>query len=187
MSTNPIESAFHELISLLKETKADYLLIGGLAVLASGQPRMTQDIDLILFIEKAGLPAFLKKAGKKFQVNPQKAIYGAKTRGAFTIAFRKVPVDVIIASTELERSALSRKVSLKLFGRMVPMPSPEDLILLKLIPGRTKDLADVEAIVARQGPFLDKKYLRRWAEKIGDMAEDMRILRQLKSLKVIDG
>jgi hypothetical protein len=60
MSINPIESAFHELISLLKETKTDYLLIGGLAVLASGQPRMTQDIDLILFIEKTGLPAFLK-------------------------------------------------------------------------------------------------------------------------------
>ncbi|HJT25313.1 MAG TPA: hypothetical protein VJ873_12105, partial [bacterium] len=63
--------------------------------------------------------------------------------------------------------------------------SPEDLILLKLIPGRTKDLADVEAIVARHGGSLDKKYLRSWAEKIGDMAEDMRILRQLKNLKAI--
>src|SRR5258708_38775875 len=86
MPINPIESAFHELISLLKETKTDYLLIGGFAVLASGEPRMTQDIDLILFIEKANLPAFLKKAGRKFQVNQKTAVYGAQTTGACTIA-----------------------------------------------------------------------------------------------------
>lgn len=185
MSANPIEAAFHELISLLKISKTDYLLIGGLAVLASGEPRMTQDIDLILFVDRNGVPEFLKKAGKKFQVNSKSALYGAKTRGSFSFTFKKVPIDVIIASTDLERSALGRKISAKLFGKSVNLPSPEDLILLKLIPGRTKDLADVEAIVDRQGPALDKKYLRHWAEKIGDMAEDARILRQLKNLKAI--
>lgn len=185
MSANPIEAAFHELISLLKIAKTDYLLIGGLAVLASGEPRMTQDIDLILFLDKAYLPEFLKKAGKKFRFNPKSVHYGAKTRGAFTIIFREVPVDIIIASTEFEKSALNRKIKTKLFGKAINLPSPEDLILLKLIPGRTKDLADVEAIVARHGGSLDKKYLRSWAEKIGDMAEDMRILRQLKNLKAI--
>ena len=185
MSINPLESAFRGLILLLQETGTDYLLIGGLAVLASGEPRMTQDIDLILFIEKTDLPWFLEKAGKKFKVNPRTAIYGARTRGAFSFSYRNVPVDVIVASTDLERSALKRKIRVRLFGRKVNLPSPEDLILLKLIPGRTKDLADVEAIVARQGASLDKKYLRQWGERLADMAEDTRVLRQLKGLKVI--
>ncbi len=185
MSTNPIESAFHALIDLLQKSKTDYLVIGGLAVLASGEPRMTQDIDLILFIKKADLLPFLKKASKTLKVNSKSALYGAKTRGAFSLACRNVPVDVILASTELERSALTRKISARLFGRKVNLPSPEDLILLKLIPGRTKDLADVEAIVSRKGPLLDRKYLRKWGEEISDMAEDTRVLRQLKNLKLV--
>lgn len=56
----------------------------------------------------------------------------------------------------------------------------EDLILLKLIPGRPKDLLDVESICLRQGGRLDIDYLTRWARTICDESEDFRILRQLK-------
>ena len=44
--------------------------------------------------------------------------------------------------------------------------APEDLILLKLIASRRKDLADIEEIVTIC-QSLDMPYLRQWASKLG--------------------
>ncbi|MBL9000831.1 MAG: hypothetical protein JNK25_06810 [Phycisphaerae bacterium] len=44
--------------------------------------------------------------------------------------------------------------------------SPEDIILLKLIASRRKDLADIEDITAACAD-LDVEYLRSWAVDLG--------------------
>lgn len=49
---------------------------------------------------------------------------------------------------------------------VVYVVSPEDLILLKLLAHRPRDLADVGDILFTQGT-LDEAYLRKWAEELG--------------------
>jgi len=56
------------------------------------------------------------------------------------------------------------------------------LILLKIVPGRLKDLADVENIAKRNAGKLDEKYILDWAMKLSDEAEDLRIYRRVKRL-----
>ena len=86
------------------------------------------------------------------------------------------------ASTALETTAFERRIEIKVYGTKGFFPTPEDLILLKLIPGRAKDIADVEGLIARHGDKLDKEYLKAWAMKLCDEAEDMRIWTVLEEL-----
>jgi hypothetical protein len=51
-----------------------------------------------------------------------------------------------------------------MFDVEVPIASPEDLIILKLIANRRQDLLDVESILRRCLWTLDQKYFREWLE-----------------------
>jgi predicted nucleotidyltransferase len=47
------------------------------------------------------------------------------------------------------------------------LPTPEDLIIMKAVAHRQKDLADIQAIAASH-PNLDKARIQFWVEQFGD-------------------
>lgn len=170
-------------IYFLEEQKIDYFLLGGLAVASLGEPRFTFDLDLDVFLSKNEVPSFLEKAKKvHFRFKKKGVLETVETFGTFRCFFQSLQVDFILASTELEKSALKRRKKMPLFGKKVWFPSPEDLLLLKIIPGRAKDLMDAESIVLRQGRNLDTAYLKNWVQKISDEAENYRVLHTLQKL-----
>jgi len=178
-----LDKLFLKTISFLEKQKIPYLIIGGLAVGVLGEPRMTQDIDLIIFILKDFVSKLLDKVKNEgYSVNKKLALKEAYQKGTFRIEYKRLWVDMIISSTEFENSALKRKKQITLFGKKVNFPSPEDLILLKIIPGREKDILDAKTVIERHGNKLDKKYLELWAQKLSDEAEDMRIWNTLKKI-----
>lgn len=183
MPESNLDQAYLRIIDFLEKVKVPYLIIGGLAIGVIGEARVTQDIDLIIFIKKNELETFLKKASKNgFAFEEQKVLDDAKETGAIRLYYKDVWIDIILSSTELEESALTRRKVIKLFKRRACFPSPEDLILLKLIPGRKKDILDTESIVIRHGENLDREYLEYWAQKICDEMEDMRVWKELQEL-----
>ena len=178
-----LDKLFVKTINFLEKQKIPYLIIGGLAVGVLGEPRMTQDIDLIIFIPKNDLPKLLDKIKKDgFSVNKKIALKDAYQKGTFRMDFEGLWVDLIISSTEFENSAFKRKIKTELFGKRVYFPSPEDLVLLKVVPGREKDLLDARTIIERHKGKLDKKYIESWAQKLSDEAEDLRIWNTTKKL-----
>ncbi|MEK7477446.1 MAG: hypothetical protein AAB152_17630 [Candidatus Coatesbacteria bacterium] len=143
-------------------------------------------MDLILFLPRGRLLDFLDLAARRgFEVHRRRALADAKERGACSIGFGAVPVDIILASTDLEESAWIRRRRAKLFGRVANVPSAEDLILLKIIPGRPRDLEDARSIALSAGARLDRRYLRTWTERLCDRAEDMRMLRDMERLGIL--
>ena len=44
--------------------------------------------------------------------------------------------------------------------------SPEDLILLKVLAARPRDIGDIEDVLLAQGD-LDEAYMRQWAKELG--------------------
>jgi predicted nucleotidyltransferase len=78
--------------------------------------------------------------------------------------------------------ACERRKEIPLYGIKAFFPTPEDLILLKIIPGRDKDLLDAKNIVLRHKGKLDINYLKKWAEVFSDEAQDMRICNLLNKL-----
>lgn len=105
-----------------------------------------------------------------------------KETGTFQIHYGELHIDFLIASTEFEKNALHRKQQIKVYDAYASFPTPEDLILFKIIPARYIDLADIENIAIWYKGKLDKKYLLNWAMKLSDEAQDMRIYEVLKKL-----
>ena len=101
-----------------------------------------------------------------------------------TLRFKRGPfqLDIILASLPFESAALERAQRKRLFGRLVPLPTPEDLLLFKVLAGRDKDLHDAVGIARRHLARLDRRYLERSINQVCDLAEDLTAKRQLEAV-----
>lgn len=177
------EQSVAGVLGFLHSEKIRYFVLGGVAVVLVGEPRSTLDLDLDLQIRFSRLPSFLRRAEEAgFQFEKRTVSYQARERGTFRMHWGRLPVDAILASTPLEREAFRRSQKTELYGQPIYLPTPEDLLLLKIVPGRPKDLIDAEGIVLRHGKRLDREYLEMWARRLCDEAEDMRIWKILQRL-----
>ncbi len=178
-----LEDVYKKVVTFLNNGKYKYLIIGGIAAGTIGEPRITADVDIDINISKKDISIFLDKAKEAgFNVIKARCLDSVERTGVFQIHYEDFHIDFIIASTELEKEAFERAKTLKLYGIRAFFPSPEDLILLKIIPGRDKDLLDAKSIVLRHKGKLDTQYLKSWAMKLCEEAQDMRIANDLNKL-----
>lgn len=178
-----LEDVFVKLVSFLNKEKFEYIIIGGMAAAVLGEPRVTGDIDVDILLDKDNISDFLEKAKKAgFKIDKQRSTERAAKTSIFQIDYEDYRVDLIIASIDLEKDAFKRKKAITMYGVKAFFPTAEDLILLKIVPGRPKDLIDVENIAVRHKGKLDIKYLTKWAQKLSDEMQDMRIYNTLQKL-----
>ena len=182
MNSN-LDHALLKIISILEEEEFDYLIIGGLATSILGEARVTHDIDILISLHEKNLESFLKIIQKKgFQCNIQKINRSIETRGVFQIIYNNVHLDFIIGQMPFEQEAFKRKQRIKLFDRQASFPTEEDLILLKLISRREKDILDIKNIIVRHKKKLDAVYLKKWAKIISRDFRSSTIYNQLIQL-----
>lgn len=164
----------------LEEQSVRYLVIGGLAVVVVGEPRTTADADAIVFVSPEQCEELIRQASES-GFDLQEEVETARLRETGTVRFRKgrFQIDLITASLPFEDVALQRAHRHKLFGLHLPFPTPEDLLLFKILAGRDKDLLDAEGIVRRHAARLDTEYLQNTLRSICEMAEDMTPLNRL--------
>lgn len=178
-----LEEVYKKTVSFLNKNGFNYLVIGGIAAGVFGEPRITGDVDFCVFTKKSGIKDFLNKAEKdNFKFDRKEVLKSVEETGTFKIWHGDFHIDFIIASTEFEKSAFQRKQKIVFQNIEAFFPSPEDLIISKIIPGRPQDKVDAEKIVVRNFNQLDIKYLQNWAQKLSDEAEDLRIWNTLEKL-----
>ena len=178
-----LEEVYKRVVTFLNAEKYKYLIIGGIAAGTLGEPRVTGDVDVDIMMDQEHIPDFLDKVKKAgFKVSKKKCIRRAEQTGTFQINYGDFHVDFIISSTDLEQQAFKRRKTIKLYGIKAFFPTPEDLIIFKIIPGRKQDLLDAERVAQRHEGKLDTEYLKTWARKLSDQAEDMRIWNELDRL-----
>jgi len=174
---------YKKIVNFLNSNSYSYFVIGGIAAGTVGEPRFTADVDVDIVINKEDVPDFLSKAAEAgFKVPVKKCLKSVDQFGVFQISLGDYHIDFIIASTDLEEQAYKRRKSIQLHGVKAFFPSPEDLILMKIIPGREKDLLDAKGVIIRHTGKLDLQYLETWAMKLCDEARDMRIWQKLNKL-----
>lgn len=92
--------------------------------------------------------------------------------GALRFRQELFQLDLITASLPFEELALERASRHELFGVSLPFPSPENLILLKILAGRDKDLLDAIRVARRHRDRLDVSYIEMTLRAICEAAED---------------
>src|SRR5439155_18952895 len=85
-------------------------------------------------------------------------------------------VDILLQRDEHDAAAFGRRRRKRLDGKYLWFPSPEDLLLQKLKVGRPQDMVDATSIVSCNRGKLDRRYLTRWATRLGIVAELSHVL-----------
>jgi hypothetical protein len=177
------ELLLSKIAECLNEAKVDYMVIGGQAVLLHGEPRLTKDIDITLGVDTDQLPIILGLiAGLKLKLLIDDHEAFVKDTKVLPVAEDSsgIRVDFIFSSSEFEKTAIGRIVTIQ-YGKIpVKFASAEDLIILKVFSGRPKDIEDVKSILIKN-PKLDRVYIAKWLCEF-DKALDTSYLNSFKAI-----
>jgi hypothetical protein len=174
MAWNEFDDFCRFAFRFLEQRGTPYLVIGGLAVVAVGEPRTTADADAIVFVSTAEAETLIRDAADAgFDLRVETELARLVNTGTMRFRRGRFQIDLITASLPFEETALARATRYELFGMPLPFPSPEDLILLKVLAGRDKDMLDAAGVARRHGKNLDLGYLHRTLGPICELAEDM--------------
>lgn len=130
-----------------------WYLFGAQAVQVWGLPRLSVDVDVTVRLgsgDALSLVDGLRGAGFDLRV-PDAEDFVRRTRVLpFVHRPTRVPVDVVLAGPGPEEEFLSRARLVRIADADVPVISPEDLVVTKILAGRPKDLEDVRGILRCQ-------------------------------------
>jgi hypothetical protein len=139
------------------------MIFGGQAVLLYGDVRLTEDIDVTLALSPYDAEPFLAvlvNAGFKVLVDDPSAFL----RETFVLPVldpdSDIRIDLVFTSSEYERQAIDRATIVLIDGAPVAYISKEDLVVVKTIAGRARDLDDIKSVLDRQ--VVDQEYIRGW-------------------------
>jgi hypothetical protein len=162
----------------LESIGCEYFIGGSLASSLQGEPRATNDIDLVVAMMPHRVRAFAEQLGPEFEVD-QDMLRDALTRGSCANIFylpmvTKIDIFALGASPydEVEFSR-RRKVRVRASGEELFIKAPEDTVLRKLLWYReggevsSKQWRDVVEVLRVSGAEINHQYVAMWAEKLG--------------------
>jgi len=139
---------YKDMLHALSEEKARFLLVGAYALAAHGYPRATMDIDIWVMPSPHNADAVLRalhRFGAPLHNLTKEDLQRDGTVFQIGVAPRRI--DIITAASGLQfEETYQRSLSVNIEGIEVHIPSIDDLICNKKASGRTRDLADAEAL-----------------------------------------
>jgi len=159
--------------NILDDLKIPYAVTGGLAVSILGRIRTTLDIDVIVELPQAKVPALtkaLKQISDLTYVDEETALRAVERTGEFNFLHIESGIKVdffVLGSDAFSKEKIGRRRPHTINGQSVYLVSPEDLILSKLPWNKqtesSRQLEDVESILAIQ-KNLNRPYLEKWSK-----------------------
>jgi hypothetical protein len=164
-----------EIIKVFEKLAIPYLVTGSVASMAYGEPRLTNDIDVVAEIHLSHIPTLVAAFPKEDYYIDEEMIQKAINQiGQFNIIHPAsgLKVDVIIKQdTPFDQSRFERGRKIFPGGHQANFASPEDVIIKKMeyyqLGGSEKHLRDIAGIFKISGDSVDREYISRWADELG--------------------
>jgi len=153
---------YEEVFRELGRQKVRYMVIGGMAIVLHGIVRLTADLDIMIDLRRENvlkLVSAMENLGYTPRVpvdardfadaEKRKTWIKEKNMEVFSFFDPKTPlhlVDVLVKEPLDFEEAYARKVTVEAAGILIPVVSIKDLITLKQIPKREKDLDDLKSL-----------------------------------------
>lgn len=159
---SPIAELLAALATAFDEVGAEWYLFGAQAAVLHGVARLTADVDVTVRLPAQlaaeTLAQSLERHGFDRRFTDPRFI--ERTRVIpFIHCSTALPVDLVLAGPGLEDQFFDRAALYNVDGIAVPLASAEDLIVMKVLAGRNKDLDDVAAIAGNRAATLDVTYI----------------------------
>jgi len=169
------------LLEALEAAGVDYLIGGAVAEWAWGEPRATQDLDVVIDLPIKAVRKFSKELEKRHMLVPAEIMLDAMIENRADIPINaihmytgfKADLYLVREGDELRQSAFQRRTRIDYgppIGKLY-IHSPEDLILYKLIylsiSGQPKHSRDIASILYSRKGELDIRYINEWVMRLG--------------------
>lgn len=165
----------------LKAARVEYMIGGAIAEWAWGEPRATQDLDIVIKLPVKAVGRFSKELEKRNMLVPVDIILDAMVEDRADIPLSaihmysglKADIYLMREGDRLRQSAFQRRLRVDYgppIGK-VYVHSPEDLIIYKLmylgLSGQPKHARDIAAILRAKKNSLDFGYIEEWVTRLG--------------------
>ncbi len=153
-----------------------YRIVGSMASMAYGEPRFTNDVDVLIDLPIAKVDALCKEfTAPDYYIAPHAVRQAISSRHQFNILHipAGLKVDMILTDgSEFDRINLHHGQRLIFEGYYNALfATPENVLLKKLVyfreGGSEKHLRDIAGMFAVVGEDIDQTYLDEWAAKLG--------------------
>jgi hypothetical protein len=165
-----------EITARLEQAGINYCIVGGLAAIAYGRPRLTLDADLVVAINPSQVASLIETfPATDFYLPPAEVVQAElqrDSRGHFNIIHQHSALRAdcyLPGQSELARWELTNRQRLPLGTTEAWFAPPESVVIHKLIfhrEGRSeKHLEDIRGILV--GTKVDQKIIGDWIDRLG--------------------
>ena len=176
-----------KLVKALDNCSIPYMLSGSFSSSFYGQPRATQDADIIIATTEEQLIAFVKSLGDDYYVSDDTTREALKNNSMFNVIDiqNSWKADFIIRKNRpFSIEEFTRRRKANIMGLDVWIVSPEDIILSKLEWAKNSEsgqqFLDALGVAIVQNDRLDRDYLYKWAKELQVESSLERLLKQAK-------
>lgn len=157
-------------------------IIGGIGASLRGRPRLTRDIDAVVFVpDDAAMLESARRFGFVERIDDVLAFARRSRMLLLRHAASGTDIDVSFGAIPFEQEVIQRAERLTIGGATVPIATAEDLVIMKSLARRPRDIADVESIL-EANPGIDLARIRSWVTQIADLLEMPEIRDDLETM-----
>ena len=163
-------------VTALERLAVPYLITGSTATIAFGEPRFTNDIDIVVDLRPQHVARFYQSFPAPEFYCSEPAIRDAMQHATqFNVLHPAtgLKIDFMLhQDTTFDRSRFTRGLRIKPAADYDAMfASPEDVIIKKMdyykLGGSEKHLRDITGVLKVSGPRIDHAYISGWAARMG--------------------
>jgi Nucleotidyl transferase AbiEii toxin, Type IV TA system len=162
-------------LGVMESLHVEHMLVGSMASMAYGEPRMTRDIDLVVNLRDDQVGQLCDGFPEpEFYVSRDAAREAVSRRSQFNVIHPTSgnKIDLIVARSDAwGQSQLARRKSVAIRPDLsAPTAAPEDVILGKMwyyrVGEHEKHLRDIASMLRISGDQIDRDYISHWAQQL---------------------
>jgi hypothetical protein len=157
-------------IDALNAAGIPHALVGSFSSNYYGIPRSTQDADFVVQFGGASIAQLLAYLGPGFAAEAQVTFETMTGTVKQELRFQGTSFTVelfALSNDPHDQERWRRRKPIVFCGRQTFLPSPEDVVVMKLRWARPRDLEDARGVMAVQGDALDWPYIESWCDRHG--------------------
>jgi hypothetical protein len=160
-------------------------IIGGIANLRWGEPRLTRDVDATIVTGFGTEAPFIAELLNTFRPRiADAAAFAEVHRVVLLLSESGIPLDIALGGLPFEEEMVARATSAELApGLFMRTVSAEDLVVLKAFADRDRDWIDIAGIAARQGRALDWHAIHQRLGPLVELKDAPEILTRLAAVR----
>ena len=172
-SLKPFLAPLKALQNLLDYFEGRGVIIGGIATSLLGNPRFTADVDALILLSVNEIPELFeqaKRVGLEERISEAQEFARKNRVLLLRHAQSGIAIDISLGLLPFEKEMIAHSEEYQLEGIKLRLPSPENLIIMKAVAHRAKDLLDIQGII-QSNPNLDQERIQNWVIQFAEFLD----------------